>query len=195
MTGNSEMTIVYFVRHAEPDYNNHDDRKRELTAKGMKDRELVSRYLSDKNVDVILSSPYKRSVDTVGHFADIKHYPVEIIEDFRERKTDSVWIEDFTAFSKKQWSDFSYKRSDGESLSEVQARNISALRTVLEKYKDKTVVVGSHGTALSTIINYFDSSFGYDEFTEIKSLMPWIVKFVFCGGELQSIEAINVFEK
>lgn len=77
----------------------------------------------------------------------------------------------------------------------MQARNINALRTVLEKYKDKTVVVGSHGTALSTIINYFDSSFGYDEFAEIKSLMPWIVKFVFCSGELQSIEAINVFEK
>lgn len=65
---------------------------------------------------------------------------------------------------------------------------------VLGKYQDKTVVIGSHGTALCTIIHYFDNSFGYEDFAE-KSLMPWIVKFIFCGRELQNIEKINVFER
>lgn len=46
----AEMTILYFVRHAEPNYLNHDDRNRELSAKGLKDRELVSQYLSNKKV-------------------------------------------------------------------------------------------------------------------------------------------------
>ena len=31
------ITTVYFVRHAEPNYNNHDDRLRELSEKGMED--------------------------------------------------------------------------------------------------------------------------------------------------------------
>lgn len=35
------MTTVYFVRHAEPNYNNHDDELRELTEKGLEDRKLV----------------------------------------------------------------------------------------------------------------------------------------------------------
>ena len=30
------MTKVFFVRHAEPNYDNHDDRSRELSPRGMK---------------------------------------------------------------------------------------------------------------------------------------------------------------
>lgn len=189
------MTTIYFVRHAEPNYNHHNDATRELTAKGLEDRKLVSEYLEDKDVDIVLSSPYKRSIDTVKHFADLKKHQIEIIEDFRERRVDSEWIEDFNEFCQKQWQDFSYKLSDGETLSEVQERNVSALKAVIEQYKDKTIVVGSHGTALSTIINYFDITFGYIDFMEMKSLMPWIVKFVFENDELICIEKINVFER
>lgn len=90
-----------------------------------------------------------------------------------------VWIEDFTSFTKKQWSDFTYKLSDGECLQEVQTRNISALQQVINQYAGKNIVVGSHGTALSTIINYYDNSFGYSDFDKIRNVMPWIVKFVF----------------
>lgn len=40
---------------------------------------------------------------------------INIIEDFRERKVDSIWIEDFDKFAKEQWSNFDYKLSDGEN--------------------------------------------------------------------------------
>ena len=41
----------------------------------------------------------------------------------------------------------------GESLRSVQERNIAALTDILTAERDKTVVVGTHGTALSTILN------------------------------------------
>ncbi len=173
------MTKVYFVRHAEPNYSNHDDKLRELSSKGMEDRKLVTQFLADKHIDVVLSSPYKRAVDTVKDFADRYGIEIDMIYDFRERKVDSGWIEDFTSFSKMQWSDFTYKLSDGECLQEVQVRNILALQQVLNKYAEKNIVVGSHGTAISTIINYYDHSFGYNDFERIKNVMPWIVEFVF----------------
>ncbi len=186
------MTVVYFIRHAEPNYKNHNDELRELTEKGLADRRIVTDFLSDKNIDVVLSSPYKRSIDTVKHFADKYGHQVITISDFRERKVDSVWIDDFTAFSEQQWIDFDYKLTDGETLREVQSRNIAALEWVLKEYKNRNIVVGSHGTALSTIINYYDTSFGYLSFQKIKALMPWIVKFTFDGDSLQSIEMIDV---
>ncbi len=74
----------------------------------------------------------------------------------------------------------------------MQTRNIAALRNVLNKYKDKNIVIGCHGTALSTIINFYDHSFGYNDFMEIKSVMPWIVKFIFEGEYLQAIKKINL---
>ena len=66
------MTTIYFVRHAEPNYTNHDDILRELSEKGLKDRELVTDFFTDKQIDIVLSSPYKRAVDTVLDFAEKK---------------------------------------------------------------------------------------------------------------------------
>lgn len=191
--GDKKMTTIYFVRHAESNYANHDGANRELTSKGLKDRMLVTEYLKDKNIDIVLSSPYKRAIDTVKHFADTNNHKIEIIDDFRERKIDSVWIEDFNTFCKNQWDDFTYKLYDGENLFEVQERNIRALNYVLEKYRDKKVVIGSHGIALSTVINYFDNTFGYYDFLKIKSLMPWLVKFTFCNKTIQEIEMVDLF--
>ncbi len=100
------MTTIYFIRHAEPDYNNHDD--------------------------------------------------------FRERKIDNVWIEDFNGFCKQQWSDFNYKLTDGESLNEVQIRNIRALEEVVYN------------------------------FNAIRSVMPWVVKFEFDDKKCVFIEEIDM---
>lgn len=187
------MTNVYFVRHAQPNYENHDDLTRELTEKGLRDRKLVTDFLRDKEICAVFSSPYKRSVDTVKEFADEMGFPVMLVEDFRERKVDSGWIEDFTAFAKRQWADFSYKLSDGECLREVQERNIAALNRVLAEYEGKNVVVGSHGTALSTIVHSFDPSFGYEDFNAIRGLMPWIVRFSFEGTKCVEIEKFDLF--
>lgn len=49
----------------------------------------------------------------------------------------------------------------------------------IEKHPDTIIVIGTHGTALSTIIQYYNPGFGYDEFTKIRSAMPWIVEFTF----------------
>lgn len=188
------MTTVYFVRHAEPNYENHDDMSRELSYKGLEDRKLVTDFLMNKQIDVVLSSPYKRAVDTVRDFAEIKGIGVSIIEEFKERRVDSGWIEDFNSFCKRQWEEFDYKLSDGECLKEVQDRNIMALNRVLEQYRNKNIVVGSHGTALSTIINYYDKSFGYADFDRIRYLMPWIVEFTFEGKKCINIQKYNLFE-
>lgn len=181
------MTKVFFVRHAEPNYENHDDALRELTPKGLADRKLVTSFLADKNIQVALSSPYKRSADTIRDFTDSVGLEIITIEDFRERKIDSVWIDDFNAFSRKQWSDFSYKLSDGECLQEVQGRNIAALNAVLETYNGKNIIVGSHGTALSTIIQHYDPTFGYADFEKMRKKMPWIVEFQFDGFQCLGI--------
>ena len=188
------MTDIYFVRHAEPDYSNHNDMERPLTEKGLSDRRLVTEFLADKNINAVLSSPYKRAVDTVKQFADSRGLPVVTVEDFRERRVDSVWIEDIESFFVRQWGDFSYKLNDGEALGEVQQRNIAALQRALERYSGQNIVIGTHGTALSTIINYYDSGFGYEQFCEIKGLMPWIVRMEFNGTELSGIQKYNLFE-
>lgn len=188
------MTDVYFVRHAESDCGVHDDRSRPLTEKGMADRTLVTKFLADKGITVMASSPYKRAYDTIEEFSRQQGLEIHCIEDFKERCIAEGWIEDFTAFSRRQWEDFSYKRAAGESLGEVQKRNVAALYELLSAYPGKAMAIGTHGTALSTIIHYFDPSFGFENFTEIKNLMPWIVHFRFDGKICRAIEYVNLFD-
>ena len=45
MMGEFKMTTIYFIRHAEPNYNNHNDMESELPSKGLINREGVS-YVS-----------------------------------------------------------------------------------------------------------------------------------------------------
>lgn len=177
----SPVTQVYFVRHAEPNYHNHVDPERELTPRGLADRALVTDFLRDKGINAVFSSPYRRAVDTVKPFAEEARLPIEHVQDFRERRIDSVWIEDFDAFCRRQWADFDYHLTDGESLHEVQTRNVAALERLLHSHAGQRIVIGSHGTAISTVLNRYDPSFGHAQFEAIRRVMPWIVRLDFDG--------------
>jgi len=188
------MTTVYFIRHAESDYNERDGRVRPLTKKGMADREMVVLYLRGKNIGAILSSPYRRAVDTLSPFAEERGLEIELIEDFKEHRICRAWIEDWKSHAKKAWADFTLKIPDGESLSEVQARNVSALNIALARFKDKNIAIGTHGMALSTIIKYYDDSYGYDDLMAMADITPWVAKMEFKETEIISIEKIDLFD-
>ncbi|MCL1997133.1 MAG: histidine phosphatase family protein [Defluviitaleaceae bacterium] len=190
------MTTIYFIRHAETLRSADsifNDRTYPLSPKGLVDRKLVTEYLQDKSVDIVLSSPFKRAVDTVLEFAQQKGLEMELIEDFRERKIADTWIDDFKAFAKRQWTDFSYKQPDGENLADVQERNIAALNDVLDRYAGKNIAIGTHGTALSTIINYYDKSYGFEDFNAMVHIMPWVVKMTFDRDVLIALRKIDLF--
>lgn len=112
------MTTVQFIRHAEPNYHDHDDLSRELSTKSLQDSQLIRQFFKDRHIDAIFSSPYKRAIDTIKSTAIDHQLDIQEIDDFSERKINRVWIENFTAFTSAQWHGFSYKLSDGESLQE-----------------------------------------------------------------------------
>ncbi|MDR2558419.1 MAG: histidine phosphatase family protein [Oscillospiraceae bacterium] len=191
------MTKVYFIRHAESDITIRDPMTRPLTEKGLADCSLVTEFLYDKSINVVLSSPFQRAVDTVTDFAVKNGFGIELINDFRERKSDSKgnWRDDFVDFMKRQWTDFNYSLTDGECLKEVQKRNINALNDVLTRYKNQNIVIGTHGTALSTIVNYYDNTYGFKDFMAMVDIMPWVVIMEFVGNDCVKIEKINLFER
>lgn len=181
-------TTVYFIRHAESNQDNHDDFTRELSPKGLSDRQQIIDYFKGIEIPAMYSSLYKRSIDTIQPLANQKMLNIITVEDFRERKITDQWIENFDEFSKKQWKDFNYKFPDGDSLNEVALRNVTALENLLEIHVGQSIVVGSHGTALSMIINHYTGKFMFEDFNKIKGVMPWLVQFNFNGSKLIGIE-------
>ena len=186
--GIKRMTTIYFVRHCKPDAKIYDDRNRPLTEEGLEDSKQVLEILKDKKIDIFISSPYKRSYDSIKKAAD--YYKKSIITDERLRERKAGKNSNNHEMFKKRWADFNFAEEDGESIGSVQKRNIEALNEILEKYQNKTIVIGTHGTALSSILNYYDTSFNGESFMKIIDLMPYIVKMEFDGKTNTSKEDV-----
>lgn len=176
------MTKVFFVRHAQPEYSWEEDRTRPLTEEGKKDSAIVLDFFKDENIDAFYSSPYKRSFDTIA--ATASYFGLEITTDERLRERKKGKDGNVRGMFQKRWTDHNYHEVGGESIAMVQDRNIEALNEILSDNPDKSIVIGTHGTALSTILNYFDSNFGCDDFLRIIDWMPYIIELDFEGNQL-----------
>lgn len=177
------MTVVYFIRHAQSDRSFHDEQTRPLTAEGIADTEKITLSLKDKGITHIVSSPYTRTIQTVEGLSRALMLEIETDSDLRERNAGKWHGDRFFDFIEKQWADFDYRIEGGESLREVQERNVRALKKYLEKYNGQKLAIATHGTALSTIINYFFPEYGFEDFLKIADLMPLVLRMEFEDSE------------
>lgn len=187
------MTVVYFIRHAQPDHQWEEDRTRPLTAEGRKDAKMVLDFLKDKGIDVFYSSPYLRCMDTIKETAAF--YGKGIFTDERLREREAGKNGNRHGMFEKRWADFNYHEENGESIKMVQRRNIAALSEILADHKEKNVVIATHGTALSSILNFYDPDFGCKGFLRIIDWMPYIVELDFEGDMLRSVREHGYIEK
>lgn len=171
------MTKVYFVRNAQPEYAWEDDRTRPLTKDGNLDSKIVLEFLKDKQIDIFYCSPYKRSKDTIAEAA--KYFKKEIITDEELREREKGPDGNNHGMFEKCWENHYYHEECGESIRMVQERNIAALQEILSKNAGKNIVIGTHETALSTILNFYDSEFGCKDFLRIIDWMPYVIELDF----------------
>jgi len=186
-------TNIYFVRHAESNYvPEDDDFYRPLSEKGKNDVIKVTGFFKNLNITRVLSSPYIRAVHTVEDVSKDKGLDMQIIEDFKERKVANRYLsdEEFKNFAKQQWNDFDYSLEGGESLNQVQERGIRSLKKVMRKYHSENIIVGTHGTWLGVILNYFDKKYDYNFWKTIK--MPDIFLLSFENENLKYIKQKEV---
>lgn len=186
-------TSVYFVRHAQPDHAWEEDRTRPLTQEGLEDRKKVVEVLTNFKIDCYLSSPYKRSFDTICESAKVHNLNILTDERFREREN-GLMGNNFDMFQNR-WKDFHFHEEGGESLHMVQKRNIEALLEVLNNHNGKSIVIGTHGTALSTILNYFEPSYCCNDFLRIIDYMPYIIRLDFEGTNCIGREELLIVKK
>ena len=187
------MTNIYFVRHAQPDHTCTDAALRPLTEEGQRDTAEVVRAMKDIHIDYAISSPYKRSYDTIKSTADA--HGLDIDTDHRLHERISGKNSNNAEMFRRRWADLSFCESDGECLQSVMDRNIAAVNDILDAHRDENIMVGTHGTALSTILHYFDNSFGVEGFLRIINYMPYIIRLGFEGRELVEKEELLIVDK
>lgn len=194
--GLNSTTILCFIRHAEPDFSEPDNYKRKLTVSGEIQAQRLSEIFNDINVDGVYSSPYLRAIKTVEPIAKSKSLNVQLLDQFRERKSSDYRVskEKFLGYGKHQWDDFDFKLCGGESLNDVKNRYNTGVRIIINQHAQSQnciFAVGCHIAGLCAYISQFNLISNYEEYKKYASKMPLIVKCFYKNLKFVSGEICN----
>ena len=169
-------TNIYFIRHAHSIYTS-DELNRPLSNKGHCDALQVTNALTKERIDYVLSSPFKRAVQTVEGIATFHNKKIIIDERFKERLLSNSPIDNFEEMVFKSWQNFNFSLIGGESNNNAQARGVQGIEDILSKYQSKNIVIGTHGNIMVLTMNYYDEKYDYLFWRNLD--MPAIYKLSF----------------
>jgi len=182
------ITNLYFVRHAHANYS-ADELGRPLSERGLIDAKEVTDLLKQENIDMVVSSPYKRALQTVEGIAHHLQQKIEIIDAFKERILSEQPVADFNKVMHQVWSDFDFSLPGGESNHLAQARGVHVTKEILEKYTGKNVAIGTHGNIMVLIMNYFDPIYDFSFWEQLQ--MPDIYQLTFYGHKMIAVKRVD----
>ena len=157
------MTQIILVRHGETEWNVKEVfRGRidiELSETGLKQAQLLAKYLSDIEIDAIYSSPLKRALTTAEIMASYHKLKVEIapgLIDFDYGEWQGLPHQEVRDKYRRLYAQW-INRPDrvrmpaGESLDEVRERAMNVVDKVIAKYQGSVVLV-SHRVVNKVLI-------------------------------------------
>ena len=77
---------VVFIRHAEPDYPEPDDYKRDLTSTGKEQANNLVQEFKNMKIARIYSSPFLRAISTLRPLAKERGLPIHVIKGTEKRR-------------------------------------------------------------------------------------------------------------
>ena len=156
-----KATTFFFVRHGESEANlarrfsGRSDSP--LTERGRAQARTVADALSDVAFDRVVATPLSRSLDTALVIARLRKMPVDVVSDLVE-----IDVGDRTgaAFDEvaglPDWNDDGFVSwPNGESLEQVVARSLRALKAIHQQSPGATVLVIGHGGVTRILVSHF----------------------------------------
>ena len=184
-------TFIYMVRHGDSPKEGNE-RTRRLTEKGLMDARQLTTILKDEEIDVVTSSPYTRSILTVEKLAQQIGKEVLIFEGLKERvfspEDKRISDQELLPLLEKSFSDPNYTLEGGESNADCQKRAVKVLKELLTIYKEKKVVIGSHGAVMTLMMAFYNNK--YDLNFLHSTSKPDIYKMEFNDQELLKVQRL-----
>ena len=158
------MTIIYLMRHSEAlkevDYistkESFEDinKKYILSIEGEKKAYEYSKIKELRNINMVISSNYVRSIQTAKYIAAKNNLSIIVDNNFDERRFGVSDREKIPVdFFKKQFLNHEYKLKNGESFEEVKARAIKGLAHIVKNNKGKKALIVTHASTISFLLS------------------------------------------
>ncbi|MGG4108138.1 histidine phosphatase family protein [Paenibacillus lautus] len=153
------MKNVIIVRHCKAEGQAVDA---PLTVQGIKQALELAEFLSDKGIDHIVSSPYRRACDTIKPLANLIGVEVVMDERLTERVLSGCNEPAWREMLRQTYDDLDLCYEGGESSRTAMHRAVRVVEEVLQNSSQNAVIV-SHGNLISLLLKYYDNRIGFDE--------------------------------
>ncbi|WP_330949446.1 histidine phosphatase family protein [Virgibacillus sp. MG-45] len=154
---------IYIIRHCEAGGQSSDS---PLTEKGFTQANALSKFLSNRKVDRIISSPFVRAIQTIKPFAEDANIEIEIDNRLSERILSSSFYSDWMEKLEATFNDMNLMYEGGESSREAMNRIVDVVTEIEESDAGNTVMV-AHGGIISLLLNYYDKEFGFERWKKL----------------------------
>lgn len=153
------MKKIHIVRHCKA---KGQEEKAELTLEGIQQAEELKSFMQSYPIDQIISSPFKRAIDSIHPLSVHTSIPIEVDPRLSERILAAEDIPDWQHHLKQSFTDFDAVLKGGESSRDATERVLSLVKEVIASSYQCTVLV-THGNLMSLLLKAFDEGFGYEE--------------------------------
>lgn len=160
------MKNIYLVRHCQAAGQQPEA---PLTDQGQEDAERkIVDFFIHKNIEVVLSSPFTRAIDTIKPLAREIEVNIEVDERLKERILSSETLDDWLAKLELTYEDMKLRYAGGESSEEAMNRGIEVIEALVKRPETNIIVV-THGALLSLLLKNYNPAFGFNDWRTLSN--------------------------
>lgn len=159
------MKNIYIIRHCEAE---GQPPKSTLTDRGVKQSSDLACFFDHIKVERIISSPYKRAIETIQPLANQLNVEIETDNKLKERILSTTHLSDWFQKLRATYEDMNLKFEGGESSQEAMNRIVEVIEGALKENIENTIIV-THGNIMSLLLNHYDKEFGFDEWNNLSN--------------------------
>ncbi|KEP26453.1 histidine phosphatase family protein [Bacillus zhangzhouensis] len=167
------MKTYYIVRHCQADGQSKDAA---LTPQGIAQSHTLAQFLSSIHLNQIISSPYKRAIQTIQPLAHAKQLKMKIDDRLSERVLSSKPMDDWYEKLKLSFTDLNITYEGGESSQEAMNRIVEAFYEQIHLEENHTLFV-THGNIMSLLLKHADSNIGFNEWEKLSNPDVYVLKY------------------
>lgn len=148
---------IYVVRHCKA---TGQEPGAPLTEAGRQQAEALADLLADQGIDLIVSSPYCRALESAAPLARRLGLPASEDGRLRERVLAGEDLPDWLHHLERSFADPDLRLPGGETSREAMARAVAVVDDVLASGARVPLIV-THGNLMALLLKRFDGRFGF----------------------------------
>lgn len=166
------MKKIYVIRHCKAEGQASES---PLTEEGFSQAEALSTFFEDVKIERIISSPYKRAIQTVEPLSKRLNLEIELNDELKERVLSNESLSDWLEKLRKTFDHPNLKFAGGESSKEAVKRIAGVVDSIFKSDLDNTIIV-THGNLMALLLNYYNQQFGFEEWVTLGNPDIYLLK-------------------